>query len=42
VVLNVILDGVKSDSDKPLLEGVPVVLPGTPLRGQFFPLLYAP
>ena len=42
VVLNVILDGVKSDSDKPLLEGVPVVPPGTPLEGQFFPMLYDP
>jgi ectoine hydroxylase-related dioxygenase (phytanoyl-CoA dioxygenase family) len=42
VVLNVILDGVTSDSDKPLLEGVPVVPPGTPLQGQFFPMLYDP
>ena len=42
LVLNTIVDGVLSDSDKPLLEGVPVVPPGTPLGGQFFPLLYDP
>ena len=42
MVLNTIVDGVLSDSDKPLLEGVPVVPPGTPLGGQFFPLLYDP
>jgi ectoine hydroxylase-related dioxygenase (phytanoyl-CoA dioxygenase family) len=41
-VINVVLDGVKSISDKPLLEGVPVIPPGTPLGGQFFPLLFAP
>jgi ectoine hydroxylase-related dioxygenase (phytanoyl-CoA dioxygenase family) len=42
VVINTILDGVRSDSDKPLLDGVPVVPPGEPLGGQFFPLLYQP
>ncbi len=42
VVLNTILDGVKSDSEKPLLDGVPVVPAGTPLSGQFFPLLFDP
>jgi ectoine hydroxylase-related dioxygenase (phytanoyl-CoA dioxygenase family) len=42
VVLNVVLDGVKSVSDKPLLDGVPVVPDGTKLDGQFFPMLYAP
>ena len=39
VVLNVVRDGVFSDSDSPLLEGVPVVPSGEPLSGQFFPLL---
>jgi ectoine hydroxylase-related dioxygenase (phytanoyl-CoA dioxygenase family) len=41
-VINVVLDGVKSVSDKPLLKGVSVVPPGTPLGGQFFPLLFDP
>lgn len=41
-VLNVIRDGVVSDSDEPLLAGVPVVPRGTKLEGQFFPLLYDP
>ena len=38
-VLNVVRDGVRSVSDDPLLEGVPPVPAGTPLGGQFFPLL---
>jgi hypothetical protein len=38
-VINVIADGVRSDSDQPLLEGVPVVKKGEKLDGQFFPLL---
>lgn len=42
IVLNVILDGVRSISDKPLLDGVPIVPDGTPLDGQFFPMLYDP
>jgi ectoine hydroxylase-related dioxygenase (phytanoyl-CoA dioxygenase family) len=41
-VLNVIRDGVVSDSDEPLLAGVPLVPRGTKLEGQFFPLLYDP
>lgn len=41
-VINVIRDGVRSDSDKPLLEGVPVVPKGNKVEGQFFPLLYDP
>lgn len=41
-VLNVVRDGVCSVSDKPLLQGVPVVPPNTPLGGQFFPLLFDP
>lgn len=41
-VINVILDGVCSDSDEPLLEGVPVIPRGQKLEGQFFPLLYEP
>ncbi|MGB7067978.1 MAG: phytanoyl-CoA dioxygenase family protein [Pyrinomonadaceae bacterium] len=41
-VINVIRDGVRSDSDEPLLEGVPVVRKGSKVQGQFFPLLYDP
>ncbi len=41
-VINVIADGVKSDSDEVLLEGVPVVHRGVKMQGQFFPLLYEP
>lgn len=39
VAINVILDGVRSDSDKPLLEGVPPVGKGSKIEGRFFPLL---
>jgi ectoine hydroxylase-related dioxygenase (phytanoyl-CoA dioxygenase family) len=38
-VINVIRDGVKSNSDEPLLEGVPAIARGEKLGGQFFPLL---
>lgn len=41
-VLNVFHDGVRSASDEPLLEGVPVVASGQPIEGPFFPLLYEP
>lgn len=41
-VINVVRDGVRSASDEPLLEGVPAVPAGTPLGGQFFPLLFDP
>jgi len=41
-VINVFADGVISDSDEPLLEGVPVVPKGNKMEGQFFPLLYQP
>jgi len=39
-VVNVFRDGVRSTSDEPLLEGVPVIPSGQPMEGQFFPLLY--
>ncbi len=39
-VINVFADKVVSDSDEPLLEGVPVVPKGEKMQGQFFPLLY--
>ena len=41
-VINVIADGVISDSNEPLLDGVPVVPKGEKMEGQFFPLLYDP
>jgi len=40
VVINVIRDGVVSDSDYPLLEGIPPISKGQKLDGQFFPLLF--
>ena len=41
-VINVIADGVISDSNDALLEGVPVIPKGKKIEGQFFPLLYKP
>jgi ectoine hydroxylase-related dioxygenase (phytanoyl-CoA dioxygenase family) len=41
-VINCFSDGVISDSDDPLLEGVPVVPKGEKMQGQFFPLLFDP
>jgi hypothetical protein len=38
-VINVVADGVQSDADQPLLQGVPVIPKGKKLEGQFFPLL---
>jgi ectoine hydroxylase-related dioxygenase (phytanoyl-CoA dioxygenase family) len=39
-VINVVEDGVSSDSNEPLLHGVPPILKGEKLDGRFFPLLY--
>jgi ectoine hydroxylase-related dioxygenase (phytanoyl-CoA dioxygenase family) len=41
-VVNVFADGVLSDSDETLLEGVPPVPRGVKMQGQFFPLLFEP
>ncbi|MBX7072530.1 MAG: phytanoyl-CoA dioxygenase family protein [Pirellulales bacterium] len=41
-VINVVRDGVCSDSAEQLLAGVPPIASGQPLNGQFFPLLYSP
>ena len=41
-VINVFADGVISDSNEPLLDGVPVVPKGEKMEGQFFPLLFDP
>ena len=42
VVLNVFKDGTRSDSDQPLLTGVPPVKKGELMGGKFFPLLFSP
>jgi hypothetical protein len=39
VVINFIRDGVVSDTDEPLLAGIPPVPKGSKLEGKFFPLL---
>ena len=41
-VINAFADGVISDSNEPLLEGVPAVKKGDKMEGQFFPLIYDP
>lgn len=41
-VINAIADGVISDSNDVLLDGVPVIPKGEKIEGQFFPLLYEP
>ncbi len=41
-VINAFADGVVSDADEPLLEGVPAVPKGEKMQGPFFPLLYDP
>ena len=38
-VVNLISDGVTSQTNEPLLSGVPVIPKGEPIQGQFFPLL---
>ena len=39
-VINAFADGVISDSNEPLLEGVPAVPKGEKMKGRFFPLLF--
>ena len=41
-VINVIRDGVCSDSEDPLLSGVPAIPSGQPISGRFFPVLFDP
>jgi len=41
-VINVFRDGVCSDSDQPLLAGVPVIPKGQRMGGTYFPLLFDP
>lgn len=42
LVINAFRDGVVSNSDSPLLKGVPPIASGQKLEGQFFPLLFDP
>ncbi|EAZ80374.1 phytanoyl-CoA dioxygenase family protein [Algoriphagus machipongonensis] len=39
-VLNVFADGTVSDTNEPLLEGVPVIPKGEKMGGKFFPLIF--
>lgn len=39
-VLNVFADGTISNTNEPLLNGVPAIPPGQRMKGRFFPLLY--
>lgn len=39
-VLNVFADGTVSDSDEPLLQGIPSIPKGEKMGGQFFPLIF--
>lgn len=39
VVINVLLDGIESDTNDTLLDGVPVISRGEKIEGRFFPLL---
>jgi ectoine hydroxylase-related dioxygenase (phytanoyl-CoA dioxygenase family) len=41
-VINAFRDGVRSDTDQELLAGVPPILTGKKMEGQFFPLLFDP
>jgi hypothetical protein len=41
-VINAFRDGVMSNTDEPLLEGVPVIPRGERMGGRFFPLLFEP
>lgn len=38
-VINVFRDGVVSDTDQPLLDGIPIIPKGQKIEGRFFPLL---
>jgi ectoine hydroxylase-related dioxygenase (phytanoyl-CoA dioxygenase family) len=39
-VINVFRDGVRSDTNESLLEGVPIIPRGEKIEGQFFPMLF--
>ncbi|MEO0470923.1 MAG: phytanoyl-CoA dioxygenase family protein [Bacteroidota bacterium] len=41
-VLNVFADGTRSNSDEEMLVGVPKIVKGEKMEGQFFPVLYNP
>lgn len=41
-VINVFRDGIISNTNTPLLKGVPIIGKGQKVEGQFFPLLFDP
>ena len=41
-VINYFADGVKSDTDDPVLDGVPAISKGNQMEGQFFPVVFDP
>ncbi|CAF3317075.1 unnamed protein product [Rotaria sp. Silwood2] len=41
-VLNYFVEGTRSNTDKPLLLGVPVIPRGQPVQGHFFPIVFDP
>jgi hypothetical protein len=41
-VINAFRDGVSSGAFEPLLDGVPPIPVGEPMRGTFFPVLFDP
>ena len=41
-VINAFLDGVRSHSPDPLLDGMPPIQPGEHIDGQYFPILFDP
>ena len=41
-LVNAFREGVRSASDEPLLNGVPVIPKGQKMEGRFFPLLFNP
>jgi len=41
-VVNYFADGVRSDSDEPMMNGIPVIKKGEKMEGQFFPVIYDP
>ena len=41
-VLNYFVEGTRSNTDEPLLHGVPVIPRGQPLQSRFFPLVFDP
>jgi len=41
-VLNYFVEGTRSNTDEPLLKGIPIIPRGQPLKNRFFPLVFDP